>query len=70
MSQELSQFLAIQPHFEGDAIMSDEFANWMSNHTQLSDSSVEKYAGAVRTISKEMSGIGIINKPLSDMSLL
>lgn len=50
--------------------MSDMFANWMSLHTQLSNSSVIKYAGAVKTISKEMLSLGVIAKPLSDMSLI
>jgi len=50
--------------------MSVEFANWMSIHTQLSVSSVGKYAGAVLTISKEMHSVGFIVKPLSDMSLI
>ena len=44
------------------------FSDWMTQNTMLSESSVGKYAGAVGTISKEMCGKGIIQKPLENMS--
>lgn len=47
-----------------------DFDEWMNNNTSLSDSSIYKYNTAVKTISKEMMEIGIINKPLMEMELL
>ena len=46
----------------------DPFYQWLIHSTTLSPSSVEKYARAVRTISKEMNAQSVIFKPLHDMS--
>ena len=47
-----------------------EFAKWMKINKNLSDSSVYKYRLAVKTISKDMLGEGVIYKDLATMSLL
>ena len=44
------------------------FSDWLSQNTDLSESSVGKYSGAVGTISKEMHQKGTIQKPLENMS--
>lgn len=44
------------------------FSDWLSQNTDLSESSVGKYSGAVGTISKEMYTKGTIQKPLENMS--
>lgn len=48
--------------------ISNPFSNWLSQNTKLSESSIEKYYGAVGTISKEMCQKGTIQKPLENMS--
>ena len=48
--------------------VSSPFSDWLSQNTDLSESSVGKYSGAVGTISKEMYQKGTIQKPLENMS--
>lgn len=43
------------------------FARWLGENTRLSRSSIIKYSGAVRTISREMLEEGVIAKSLQDM---
>lgn len=47
---------------------SNPFSDWLSQNTELSESSIDKYSGAVGTISKEMCQKGTIQKPLENMS--
>lgn len=44
------------------------FSDWLTQNTELSESSIDKYSGAVGTISKEMYQKGVIQKPLENMS--
>lgn len=44
------------------------FSDWLTQNTVLSESSIDKYVGAVGTISKEMCQKGTIQKPLENMS--
>lgn len=44
------------------------FADWLRQHTSLSDTSVSKYVGAVGTISREMIDEGVISKPIYNMT--
>lgn len=53
---------------QSPAKISTPFSDWLSQNTELSESSVGKYSGAVGTISKEMYQKGIIQKPLENMS--
>ena len=48
--------------------MLEQFAKWMCQNTQLSQSSVYKYKRAVNTISNDMMEVDIIHKSLFDMS--
>ncbi len=48
--------------------VSNPFSDWLSQNTDLSESSVGKYSSAVGTISKEMYTKGTIQKPLENMS--
>ena len=48
----------------------DEFSNWMNDNSNLAESSIYKYTGAVNTISNEMVERGVINKSLLQMNLL
>lgn len=48
----------------------DEFSNWMRINSNLKESSISKYKGAVNTISNEMQGNKVINKSLIDMKLV
>ena len=45
------------------------FINWMTNNTKLSEASIKKYAGAVKTTSKEMIEYNVIYKPLLEMNI-
>lgn len=45
------------------------FSDWLAQHTELAESSISKYSGAVGTISKQMYQKGAIQKPLENMSL-
>lgn len=47
---------------------SKSFSDWLSQNTELSESSIDKYSGAVGTISREMCQKGTIQKPLENMS--
>lgn len=47
----------------------DSFKNWMGNHAQLRPRSIDSYAGAIDTISKEMRESHVIDTPLRKMSL-
>lgn len=47
---------------------STSFTVWLSENTNLSDSSVIKYVSAVRTVSNEMLDKHIISKPIQNMS--
>ena len=44
------------------------FSEWLSQNTNLSESSVGKYSGAIGTISKEMIQREVIPKPLENMT--
>lgn len=44
-----------------------DFCNFLSEHVNISSSSVAKYESAVRVISKEMLNLGVISKPLQEM---
>lgn len=48
--------------------VSNPFSDWLSQNTDLSESSVGKYSSAIGTISKEMYTKGTIQKPLENMS--
>lgn len=48
--------------------ISNPFSDWLSQNTKLSESSIEKYSGAIRTISREMYQQGTIQKPFENMS--
>lgn len=48
----------------------EAFAEWLSRSTKLAESSIGKYSGAVNTISKEMSAVGVITRPLAEMTPL
>ena len=48
--------------------INNSFSDWLTQNTALSESSVAKYSGAVRTVSKEMYKKGIIPKSLENMS--
>lgn len=45
------------------------FDKWLRQSTELSESSIYKYSHAIPTISNDMLGIKIIDKPLSEMEL-
>lgn len=47
---------------------SNSFTVWLSENTNLSDSSVIKYVSAVRTVSNNMLDKHIISKPIQNMS--
>ncbi len=47
----------------------EDFSQWMNDHSTLSQSSIEKYTRSVKTVSKEMCSLGVISKPLFDMTL-
>ncbi|MEG1916956.1 MAG: HNH endonuclease [Muribaculaceae bacterium] len=44
-----------------------EFVDWLHANTHLADSSIDKYNRAVKTTSKEMMQLGIIDKPITEM---
>ena len=48
-------------------VIEDPFAVWLGKSTKLAESSVDKYARAVRTISQEMRDQKIISKPILEM---
>ncbi|MBU9723816.1 MULTISPECIES: hypothetical protein [Bacillaceae] len=42
----------------------DDFIKWLENNTDLSDSSIGKYSGAINTISRELKNNSIIEGTL------
>lgn len=52
---------------DGVSVIKDPFADWLTARTTLADSSIDKYARAVRTISQEMVEKKIIVKPINEM---
>lgn len=50
------------------SITTNPFTEWLGQNSELSDSSIAKYSGAVGTISKDMIAAGIIQKPLFNMN--
>jgi len=48
----------------------DSFSKWMEAHSKLSENSIAKYTGAIRTISKDMLDEEVINKSLMNMNQL
>lgn len=48
--------------------ISNPFSDWLSQNTGLSESSIEKYSGAISTISREMCQKSTIQKPFENMS--
>lgn len=45
------------------------FIEWLKIASNLSDSSIDKYSGAVNTVSREMLGEHVIVKPLAEMEI-
>ena len=45
------------------------FIDWMKKYRTLSQSTIEKYARAVNTVSNDMLEIGVINNSLNNMSV-
>ena len=45
------------------------FIKWLKLSSNLSDSSIDKYSGAVNTVSKEMLAEHVISKPIADMEI-
>lgn len=50
------------------AKISNPFSEWLSQNTELSESSIDKYSGAISTISREMCQKGTIQKSFENMS--
>lgn len=50
------------------AKISNPFSKWLSQNTELSESSIDKYSGAISTISREMCQKGTIQKSFENMS--
>ena len=50
------------------SLITNPFTEWLGQNSELSDSSISKYSGAVGTISKDMIAAGIIQKPLFNMN--
>lgn len=48
--------------------ISNPFSLWLHQNTKLSESSINKYSGAISTISRKMHQNGIIKQPLENMS--
>ena len=48
-------------------LIDDPFAAWLIKSTKLAESSVDKYARAVRTVSQEMLDQKIVSKPILEM---
>ena len=48
--------------------INNPFSDWLNQNTGLSESSIEKYSGAICTISREMYQKGTIPKPFENMS--
>lgn len=48
--------------------MEQLFRKWLEENTELSESSIGKYVGAIRTITKDMLSEGVINKNLYNVT--
>jgi 5-methylcytosine-specific restriction enzyme A len=46
----------------------DFFCKWLKEHTPIAQSSIEKYSGAINTISEELMHKGLIDKHLYEIS--
>lgn len=60
--------IKMTPQAVTQGVIADSFAEWLSKSTKLAESSVDKYARAVRTISQEMLEQKIISKPILEMN--
>jgi predicted restriction endonuclease len=57
----------MMPKAVAPVVVEDPFATWLGKSTKLAESSVDKYARAVRTVSQEMMDQKIISKPILEM---
>lgn len=48
----------------------EKFRNWMKTHRNLSPATIEKYTRSINSISNDMIKINLIDKKLTDMSLV
>lgn len=63
----LGEEVKVAPKVAAPVVAEDPFAAWLGKSTKLAESSVDKYARAVRTISQEMLDQKIIFKPILEM---
>lgn len=63
----LGEAIKVAPKVAAPVVVEDSFAVWLGKSTKLAESSVDKYARAVRTISQEMLEQKIISKPILEM---
>ena len=63
----LGEAVRVAPKVATPVVVEDPFAVWLGKSTKLAESSVDKYARAVRTISQEMLDQQIIFKPILEM---
>ena len=63
----LGEEIQVVPKVVAPVVIEDPFAVWLGKSTKLAESSVDKYARAVRTISQEMLEQKIISKPILEM---
>jgi hypothetical protein len=63
----LGEEIKAVPKAVAPVVIEDPFAVWLGKSTKLAESSVDKYARAVRTISQEMLNQKIISKPILEM---
>lgn len=63
----LGEEIKAVPKAVGPVVVEDPFATWLGKSTKLAESSVDKYARAVRTVSQEMLDQKIISKPILEM---
>lgn len=57
----------VVPKAVAPVVVEDPFATWLGKRTKLAESSVDKYARAVRTVSQEMLDQKTISKPILEM---
>lgn len=69
LSDYLSGKSEVAPQIKAPAVKNQPFYQWLSSTSKLAESSIGKYAGAVGTISRDMLSLGVIAKPLEDMSI-
>ena len=69
LSDYLSCEPAAAPQIKAPTVKDQPFYQWLSSTSKLAESSIGKYAGAVGTISRDMLSLGVIAKPLEDMSI-